>query len=55
MDEHTAGRLDRIGLRDHAVTAEYRIYGPPGTGKTTNLAQQIRRAVGRFGEMAAYW
>jgi superfamily I DNA/RNA helicase len=49
MDDQTAERLDGIGLRDHSVTAEYRIFGPPGTGKTTNLARQIRRAVDRFG------
>lgn len=49
MDELTAERLDGIGLRDHSVTAEYRIFGPPGTGKTTNLARQIKRAVDRFG------
>jgi len=50
MDEQTAERLDRIGLRDHSVTPEYRIFGPPGTGKTTNLTRQIRRAVDRFGD-----
>ena len=50
MDEQTAERLERIGLRDHSVTAEYRIFGPPGTGKTTNLTRQIRRAVDRFGD-----
>ena len=50
MDEQTAERLERIGLRDHSVTAEYRIFGPPGTGKTTNLTRQIRHAVDRFGD-----
>jgi DNA helicase-2/ATP-dependent DNA helicase PcrA len=50
MDEQTAERLERIGLRDHSVTPEYRIFGPPGTGKTTNLTRQIRRAVDRFGD-----
>jgi DNA helicase-2/ATP-dependent DNA helicase PcrA len=50
MDEQLAEALDGIGLRDHSVTAEYRIYGPPGTGKTTNLTRQIRRAVDRFGD-----
>jgi DNA helicase-2/ATP-dependent DNA helicase PcrA len=50
MDDQTAERLERIGLRDHSVTAEYRIFGPPGTGKTTNLTRQIRRAVDRFGD-----
>jgi superfamily I DNA/RNA helicase len=49
MDERTSERLEGIGLRDHTVTAEYRIFGPPGTGKTTNLTRQIRRAVDRFG------
>jgi len=50
MDEQLAGRLEGIGLRDHSVTAEYRIFGPPGTGKTTNLTRQIWRAVDRFGD-----
>jgi DNA helicase II / ATP-dependent DNA helicase PcrA len=49
MDNQTADRLEAIGLRDHSVTAEYRIFGPPGTGKTTNLTRQIWRAVDRFG------
>src|SRR5512132_2906409 len=50
MDDQTAERLDGIGVRDHSITAEYRIFGPPGTGKTTNLTRQIRRAVDRFGD-----
>ena len=50
MTEQVAERLETIGLRDHSVTAEYRIFGPPGTGKTTNLTRQIRRAVDRFGD-----
>jgi superfamily I DNA/RNA helicase len=50
MDERTAERLEGIGMRDHSLTAEYRIYGPPGTGKTTNLTRQIQRAVDRFGD-----
>lgn len=50
MDEQTAERLEGIGLRDHSITAEYRIFGPPGTGKTTNLTRQIQRAADRFGD-----
>ena len=50
MDEQTAERLDGIGLRDHSVTAEYRIFGPPGICNTTNLTRQIQRAADRFGE-----
>lgn len=50
MNKQVAERLEGIGLRDHSVTAEYRIFGPPGTGNTTNLTEQIRRAVDRFGD-----
>jgi DNA helicase-2/ATP-dependent DNA helicase PcrA len=52
VSEHAVGTIDGISKRDHSVTSEYWIVGPPGTGKTTNISDQVQRAVRQYGSNA---
>jgi DNA helicase-2/ATP-dependent DNA helicase PcrA len=49
VNDQALAVIHAIGMRDHNITSEYRIFGSPGTGKTTRLADEVGRAVEKYG------